>query len=128
MAAMPSLASVPSLPSMMAADAPEPAARGDLGDLRGELASMRSMLERQFAGLANTPAWRGRRRPAARVAVRMARQRRLLGQLSRTLLAHLPVGTDRSGRDGLDPPGTGHARCPCWPMRTRCSRRAACSR
>jgi flagellar biosynthesis protein FlhF len=73
---------------------PEPAA---IGDLRGELQSMRALLERQLAGLA----------PAATtgaVAAGDPLRESLFGwmvgagfsaQLARTLLARLPVGCDR---------------------------------
>ncbi|GMG92501.1 flagellar biosynthesis protein FlhF [Cupriavidus metallidurans] len=68
---------------------------GVIGDLRGELASMRSMLERQFAGLSSG---------AGNVAVGDPLRESLFewmvnagfsGQLSRTLISRLPVGTDR---------------------------------
>ena len=68
---------------------------GAIGDLRGELASMRSMLERQFAGLSSG---------AGNVAVGDPLRESLFewmvnagfsGQLSRTLISRLPVGTDR---------------------------------
>jgi len=80
-----------------AATAPTAAPEGAaLGDLRGELASMRSMLERQFAGLAH-PSAPG---VAAGDPLRESLFEWLInagfsGQLSRTLLARLPVGTDR---------------------------------
>jgi|GEM_PF-21920 len=69
-----------------------------LGDLRGELASMRSMLERQFAGLGNGA--HGANGVAAGDPLRESLFEWMVnagfsGQLSRTLLARLPVGTDR---------------------------------
>ncbi|MGO4280490.1 flagellar biosynthesis protein FlhF [Cupriavidus sp. OV038] len=85
-------APIAQMPSMMTADASDPAA---LGDLRGELASMRSMLERQFAGLANTPAGVAAGDPLRESLFEWLVNAGFSGQLSRTLLAHLPVGTDR---------------------------------
>lgn len=78
--------------SMMAAEAAEP---GALGDLRGELASMRSMLERQFAGLASTPSGVAAGDPLRESLFEWLVNAGFSGQLSRTLLSHLPVGTDR---------------------------------
>jgi len=72
-----------------------------LVDLRGELASMRTMLERQFAGLSNgTAGVAGAPGVAAGDPLRESLFEWLVnagfsGQLSRTLLSRLPVGTDR---------------------------------
>ncbi len=74
--------------------APEPAA---IGDLRGELQSMRAMLERQLAGLAPAPV---NGVVASGDPLRESLFAWMVGagfsaQLSRTLLARLPVGYDR---------------------------------
>lgn len=93
----------PAMPTMsaMIATAPAAAEENALGDLRGELASMRSMLERQFAGLSNgvsgVPGVPG---GVAADPLRESLFEWLVGagfsgQLSRTLLSRLPVGTDR---------------------------------
>jgi len=80
------------LTSMPAADVPDP---GALGDLRGELASMRSMLERQFAGLAGAAPGVAAGDPLRESLFEWLVNAGFSGQLSRTLLAHLPVGIDR---------------------------------
>jgi len=83
------------VPPAPVAAMPEPAV---IGELRGELQSMRAMIERQFAGMgANTNA-------GAAVAAGDPLRESLFewmvgagfsGQLARTLLARLPIGYDR---------------------------------
>ncbi|MDK3024817.1 flagellar biosynthesis protein FlhF [Cupriavidus taiwanensis] len=87
------------------APAPEPAA---IGDLRGELQSMRAMLERQLAGISAAP---GVAPSAAAHGVAASDPLReslfewmvgagFSGQLARTLLARLPLGYDRPAAMG----------------------------
>ncbi|MCA3191764.1 MULTISPECIES: flagellar biosynthesis protein FlhF [unclassified Cupriavidus] len=66
-----------------------------LGDLRGELASMRSMLERQFAGLSQGASGVAAGDPLRESLFEWMVNAGFSGQLSRTLLSRLPVGTDR---------------------------------
>lgn len=66
-----------------------------LGDLRGELASMRSMLERQFAGLSQGTNGVAAGDPLRESLFEWMVNAGFSGQLSRTLLSRLPVGTDR---------------------------------
>ncbi len=66
-----------------------------LGDLRGELASMRSMLERQFAGLSQGANGVAASDPLRESLFEWMVNAGFSGQLSRTLLSRLPVGTDR---------------------------------
>lgn len=66
-----------------------------LGDLRGELASMRSMLERQFAGLSQGANGVAAGDPLRESLFEWMVNAGFSGQLSRTLLSRLPVGTDR---------------------------------
>ncbi|MBP0638195.1 flagellar biosynthesis protein FlhF [Cupriavidus sp. AcVe19-6a] len=70
-----------------------------IGDLRGELQSMRAMLERQLAGIGNAPTAAGHG-VAAGDPLRESLFEWLVGagfsgQLARTLLARLPLGYDR---------------------------------
>ncbi|WP_340520854.1 flagellar biosynthesis protein FlhF, partial [Cupriavidus necator] len=87
------------------APAPEPAA---IGDLRGELQSMRAMLERQLAGISAAP---GVAPSAAAHGVAESDPLReslfewmvgagFSGQLARTLLVRLPLGYDRPAAMG----------------------------
>ncbi|SDD62450.1 flagellar biosynthesis protein FlhF [Cupriavidus sp. YR651] len=102
MAAMtPPALNKPSMPSMSqmhaasmhpAADAADNAA---IGDLRGELASMRTMLERQFAGLSSAAPGVAAGDPLRESLFEWLVNAGFSGQLARTLLARLPVGTDR---------------------------------
>ncbi len=76
--------------------APPPEA--GIGDLRGELQSMRAMIERQFAGIG--PGTPGAAPVAAGDPLRESLFEWLVGagfsgQLARTLLARLPLGYDR---------------------------------
>ena len=68
---------------------------GAIGDLRGELASMRTLLERQFAGLANGAPGVAAGDPLRESLFEWMVNAGFSGQLSRTLLSRLPVGTDR---------------------------------
>nr|WP_315595961.1 flagellar biosynthesis protein FlhF [uncultured Cupriavidus sp.] len=83
--------------SALTATAPVAAAQDDaaLGDLRGELASMRSMLERQFAGLSSGASGVAVGDPLRESLFEWLVNAGFSGQLSRTLLSRLPVGTDR---------------------------------
>ena len=94
---------VPPAPAQV--PAPEPAA---IGDLRGELQSMRAMLERQLAGIGAAP---GVAPSAAAHGVAASDPLReslfewmvgagFSGQLARTLLARLPLGYDRPAAMG----------------------------
>ncbi|WP_354685715.1 flagellar biosynthesis protein FlhF [Cupriavidus necator] len=83
------------------APAVEPAA---IGDLRGELQSMRAMLERQLAGIGPAAAAAGHG-VAASDPLRESLFEWMVGagfsgQLARTLLARLPVGYDRPAAMG----------------------------
>ncbi|NYI02422.1 flagellar biosynthesis protein FlhF [Cupriavidus plantarum] len=73
----------------------------ELGDLRGELASMRAMLERQFAGLSggNAPGVSAGD-PLRESLFEWLVNAGFSGQLSRTLLSKLPVGYDRPAAMG----------------------------
>jgi len=64
-----------------------------LGDLRGELKSMRALMERQFAGMGSTPVAAGD--PLRESLFAWLAGAGFSGQLARTLLAHLPLGHDR---------------------------------
>ena len=64
----------------------------EMGELRGELKSMRALIERQFAGMGNVPVATG---DPLRESLFTGWPARASGQLARTLLAHLPVGHDR---------------------------------
>ncbi|GLC96437.1 flagellar biosynthesis protein [Cupriavidus sp. TA19] len=84
---------VPPAPAMVVAETPA------IGDLRGELQSMRAMLERQLAGIGNAPAGAGHG-VAASDPLRESLFEWMVGagfsgQLARTLLARLPLGYDR---------------------------------
>lgn len=75
----------------------------ELGDLRGELASMRAMLERQFAGLSGgAPGVSGVSAgdPLRESLFEWLVNAGFSGQLSRTLLSKLPVGYDRPAAMG----------------------------
>ncbi|CAG9181317.1 flagellar biosynthesis protein FlhF [Cupriavidus pampae] len=67
----------------------------ELGDLRGELASMRNMLERQFAGLSGGAPGVAAGDPLRESLFEWLVNAGFSGQLSRTLLSKLPVGYDR---------------------------------
>ncbi|AZG16239.1 flagellar biosynthesis protein FlhF [Cupriavidus pauculus] len=84
-------------PDAFAAMPPAHAGQGDamLGDLRGELASMRSLLERQFAGLSQGGNGVAAGDPLRESLFEWMVNAGFSGQLSRTLLSRLPVGTDR---------------------------------
>lgn len=81
----------------LAATAPDAVAKDDgaMHDLRGELASMRSMLERQFAGLSNGAPSVAAGDPLRESLFEWLVNAGFSGQLSRTLLSRLPLGTDR---------------------------------
>lgn len=66
-----------------------------IGDLRGELASMRAMLERQFAGLSGGAPGVAAGDPLRESLFEWLVNAGFSGQLSRTLLSKLPVGHDR---------------------------------
>ncbi|RZT29308.1 flagellar biosynthesis protein FlhF [Cupriavidus agavae] len=90
------LAAALSAPHAFAATAPLSGADDTgLGDLRGELASMRSLLERQFAGLGQSAPGVAAGDPLRESLFEWLINAGFSGQLSRTLLARLPVGTDR---------------------------------
>ena len=65
----------------------------EMGELRGELKSMRALIERQFAGMGNVPVATGD--PLRESLFTWLAGAGFSGQLARTLLAHLPVGHDR---------------------------------
>ncbi|QEZ44314.1 flagellar biosynthesis protein FlhF [Cupriavidus oxalaticus] len=84
---------VPPAPAMVVAETPA------IGDLRGELQSMRALLERQLAGIGNAPTAAGHG-VAASDPLRESLFEWMVGagfsgQLARTLLARLPLGYDR---------------------------------